>query len=203
MGGGQLSRVQSQSQSQGQSRNPSASASASATPRLVRIDSSTLLPLSPPQIMSPSIESQLLFQDNARVAENASAAGGSAVAVMPLGGGRGGGRSDLESRVSAPTSSSSLNRGSPSSSRRDRGNAQRAVASQQRQQQQQQQQQQQRSSRRGGPTPTTPLSTPKQRFEARREALSKVDQIVKRSWSQRDMSEVKRVASPTMFGARA
>jgi len=43
------------------------------------------------------------------------------------------------------------------------------------------------------------LGTPKQRYAARREALSKVEQIVQRSWSQRDLSGV---ASPTMFGAK-
>jgi hypothetical protein len=49
-------------------------------------------------------------------------------------------------------------------------------------------------------TPTR-RSTAAERFNARHNALNKVDQIVSRSWSQRDLSELDRIGSPTMFGA--
>lgn len=51
---------------------------------------------------------------------------------------------------------------------------------------------------------TAPMhGTPAERYNARREALSRVEAIMSRSWSQRDVQGEGAPYSPTLFGAQA
>lgn len=58
----------------------------------------------------------------------------------------------------------------------------------------------QRQRERSGTVPSRPMS-PKERYEARRTALDKVEAIVARSWSARNVKGISTPSSPTLFGA--
>jgi hypothetical protein len=142
---------------------------------LPRIDSS-VLPQSPPRITSPQLESHLFFHSPAvGVAPSVSFQQRKNLIA---------GKTRIDSVVSAPLSDSSSRRHGVS-----RADVNKALPSEPT----------------SAPTRLSRsrhrLSTPKARPIARKDALHKVEQIVKNSWTQRDLTDTERVMSPTMFGA--
>jgi hypothetical protein len=151
---------------------------------LCRVDSS-ILPSSPPQIMSPPLESKLLFTPILPQSGSIQRIG------MP---GKTTTRLATLSRAESVAQSPSSNYGSPTPTTR-------LLKSQTR--------------TKGSTLPVTPprrsklstsaykrkMGTPAERHAARRNALTKVESILSESWSERDVRGVERVRSPTMFGA--
>lgn len=186
-------------------RSPHISTPAS-TPRrggICRVDSS-ILPMSPPQITSPPLESTLFFQSPPNSAQTgarrmilttpkkATTTTASARSIK------------MANTLHSPTPPRfpSPNEGSPYRNRLVKTTTQKDLPL--------------TPPRRSTPNSTpsssehrvlhatpTRRGTPAERFIARHGALNKVDQIVSRSWSQRDLTEVeKEVGSPNMFGAQ-
>lgn len=181
-------------------RSPSKGRSPSATPvstprRIQRADS--VLPMSPPQLMSPPLEDILFFQSpnqNVHMNEKKKTAGrmtSTATRSMkkPL--------SLAPSRlpVLAPEGAlSQNNRLTKASEEKDL-----PVSPPRKQTTNKTRPSSRRHDQRSTPTRR---GTAAERFNARYDALSKVDQIVSRSWSQRDFSDLEKIGSPTMFGAQ-
>lgn len=175
-------------------------------PGVSRVDSS-VLPMSPPRVTSPPLESQLFFGSTTSLdmqmsppATSARHLGGPSSATMSSGPGRQ--HNKLHTQRSPPllpfpsSASSSPYRGRlkkvssarpqpPSfvADRSDGGVSSRADS----------------TDTRGN---WTACGTPAERYHARKTALSKVDEILSRSWSERQLAEGSFPGSPNNFGAR-
>lgn len=160
---------------------------ASPSKRLSRVDSS-ILPLSPPQITSPPLESKLFFtptlqqqsaaihEDGKRMASKTATRGPRKQGNKP--------KSPLPPHLPFPSSDDYRNRLLKSQTRTPEKikNVSNIHAPHH------------------GGKEIRGARAP-ERYTSRRDALSKVDQIVSQSWSERDLKGVGGATSPTMFGA--
>jgi hypothetical protein len=163
--------------------------------RLQRADS--VLPMSPPQIMSPPLEDILFFQSSSRVSlvsEERKSGLGRKTTTRSVGtcGERQpskpspGQNNPSKARRPGDVLPVTPPRCRPGAPRADKPGSRPALR---------------HSSRQSSATGSR-RSTAAERFHARHDALNKVDEIVSRSWSQRSLGEIERIGSPTMFGAR-
>ena len=159
---------------------------------LSRVDS-TVLPLSPPQILSPPLESRLMFtpmlppQSRSRSASVRGRGGrtqgqGQGIAMAGTRGSVPSASSDRTNRLIKTQTRGKVDGLPPTPPRRM--NLPSAATSRARRNE-------------GTGNGRGKHGTPKERYEARRGALTKVEEILAQSWSERDV----RVSSPTMFGA--